>query len=697
MREEAEATYRLHPDYAGLVRRALSYARESVADAAGGHHRQRVRWWAVLALLRALASSPAAAAATLGARADAVGTTTVTEADAVGSRAVLDLGDDGGEVIDVTPGADVTDTPEHTAAAGGANGSDDAADDHAADDHAADDQALDDQARVRRRLRDMARAARALAADASPAATHPAPAASPVAASPAPAASPAAASPAPTGPAVPPLDAKLALGIQVVADLVRDRYSPVVFCRFIDTAEYVASALRRHLGPGVGVAAVTGRLTPTEREARVSELAGAARRVLVATDCLSEGVNLQESFDAVVHYDLAWNPTRHEQRDGRVDRYGQPSPKVRLVTIYGTDNQIDEVVLKVLLRKQRAIRNRLGIFVPVPGRTEEVIEAIFERLLEERGDQLQLDLDEVLRPAQARLDLAWEQAATREQASRSRFAQARIKAEEVAEDLVAVGQAIGTGIDVAGFVARAVRAWGGRVAGDGFGDGPPVRISLTGTPPAVQELAGPGSGPRSGAGSPAGSGLELVGRYALPLEAGQAYLSRAHPFVEGLAAQVLDGALDPLSASPARRAGVMRTQAVGRRRTLLLLRLRYDLVQGARTGEATLLAEEAALVAFEGSPEDPTWLGDAEVAELLEAQPDANVAPEQAASFLTKVIAAQAALAPALEAEAARRAAALLDLHRRARTAARAQAGRIRVRHQPPDVLGIYVYLPAGA
>ena len=52
-------------------------------------------------------------------------------------------------------------------------------------------------------------------------------------------------------------------------------------------------------------------------------------RVLVATDCLSEGVNLQEHFDAVVHYDLPWNPNRLEQREGRVDRFGQPKPSVR--------------------------------------------------------------------------------------------------------------------------------------------------------------------------------------------------------------------------------------------------------------------------------------------------------------------------------------------------------------------------------
>ena len=72
---------------------------------------------------------------------------------------------------------------------------------------------------------------------------------------------------------------------------------------------------RRDRSPRAGGARGAGRRSSAAHE----------RRVLVATDCLSEGINLQEHFDAVVHYDLSWNPTRHEQREGRVDRYGQPS------------------------------------------------------------------------------------------------------------------------------------------------------------------------------------------------------------------------------------------------------------------------------------------------------------------------------------------------------------------------------------
>src|SRR5207302_7593977 len=118
--------------------------------------------------------------------------------------------------------------------------------------------------------------------------------------------------------------------------------------------------------PGTEVDAVTGRLPAEERAERVVALAGHERRVLVATDCLSEGINLQEHFDAVFHYDLSWNPTRHEQREGRVDRYGQARPEVRTILYYGADNHVDGAIMKVLLRKAETIRKSLGVSVPVP-------------------------------------------------------------------------------------------------------------------------------------------------------------------------------------------------------------------------------------------------------------------------------------------------------------------------------------------
>ena len=101
----------------------------------------------------------------------------------------------------------------------------------------------------------------------------------------------------------------------------------------------------------------------------------------MATDCLSEGVNLQRHFNAVVHYDLTWNPTRHEQREGRADRFGQESRTVRTLMLYGKDNPVDGAVLRVILRKAEKIRKELGVSVPLPTDNNKVIDAIMKAIL----------------------------------------------------------------------------------------------------------------------------------------------------------------------------------------------------------------------------------------------------------------------------------------------------------------------------
>ncbi len=227
-------------------------------------------------------------------------------------------------------------------------------------------------------------------------------------------------------------DEKLRKSASMVEALIKDGFRPIVFCRFIPTADYFATQLRQVLPRDVAV-----------KQLRVSSLQRSVRPVspsspnlqstyLVATDCLSEGINLQRDFDAVLHYDLSWNPTRHEQREGRVDRYGQPSPKVRVITYYGVDNQIDGVVLDVLIRKHKKIRSSLGISVPVPVDTEQVVEAVFEGLLLRRKpgneDQLLLDFEEYFRPRKEDLFAKWDLSAEREKRSRTMFSQEGLSA-----------------------------------------------------------------------------------------------------------------------------------------------------------------------------------------------------------------------------------------------------------------------------
>ncbi len=236
--------------------------------------------------------------------------------------------------------------------------------------------------------------------------------------------------------------------------------------------EYLQDELRKSIKK-TEISGVTGSLPPAEREQRVAQLAKAEKRILVCTDCLSEGINLQQGFDAVVHYDLSWNPTRHEQREGRVDRYGQKRDRVKVVTYYGTDNQIDGVVLDVLLRKHKSIRTSLGISVSVPGSSEDVIEAIFEGLLL-REDQLTLPgFRQHLAERQLDLDKSWEAVAEREKRSRTMFAQSAIKVDEVAAELEAARKAVGADAELRLFMRDAVRLHKGTIAENGA-----VRIDL---------------------------------------------------------------------------------------------------------------------------------------------------------------------------------------------------------------------------
>jgi superfamily II DNA or RNA helicase len=620
-REEGEATYKLSPEYKRLFERVLEYAREIVQSTSGGEFHQRVRWWSALALLRSLASSPAAAAATLRNRAATVEAETPEEADEIGRRTILDLvEDETAEGIDVAPGSDP----------GGEE---------------------DEAQRNRRRLLEMARIADTLVGE---------------------------------------KDEKLKKAVQMVKDLLKDGFRPILFCRFIPTAEYVAAELRLRLPKDVEVVPVTGLLPPSEREERVQQLAQAPKRVLVCTDCLSEGINLQEHFDAVLHYDLSWNPTRHEQREGRVDRFGQPKKVVRVLTYYGVDNQIDGVVLDVLLRKHKTIRSSLGISVPVPVNTEQVIEAIFEGLLlRSKPNVFQGYLpgfDEFIKPQKEDLYGRWEAASEREKRSRTLFAQETIKVDEVACELQAAQLAVGSGVNVAAFTKEALRAAGGTLSGDGT-----IKVDLAEIPLALRDSLNLKT-------------KTFTARFEPPVEEGQLYLTRTHPLVERLSNYVMETALDPLAGDAgssrttlqiARRCGAIRTSQVERRTTILLVRFRYHIITTYSNQEKPLLAEDCHVLAFAGSAQNPEWL-EKEVAErLLQANPDANITPEQAGDFVRKVIEGFEVLRPHLEEVALQCGEELLEAHQRVRRASKIRNVRYRVEAQlPPDVLGIYVYLP---
>ncbi len=477
-------------------------------------------------------------------------------------------------------------------------------------------------------------------------------------------------------------DRKLSGAVREIQALIADGFRPIVFCRFVDTAEYVARALRKALPKGAGAESVTGRLPPAAREARIEGLVEKFETyALVCTDCLSEGIDLQEHFDAVLHYDLAWNPTRHEQREGRVDRFGQKRPEVRVVTWLGKDNPVDGVILDVLIRKHKRIRNILGVTVAVPGSSGEIAETLFEgALFREAAGAAQLSLDFIddLSAKTAAIHSEWDDASERERVNRSRFAQHALKPEAVAAELASVRAAIGDAAVVKRFFVSALRA--AKTPVDARNGSVAVGLSPE-TPRALRQAMGRDE--------------PFRGRFELPLRAGEIWLGRTSPVVEGVAGWALDRALDAEGADrAAARCGAAATSAVETRTTLLVARFRHTL-RGANGGAEGILCEEIVPLACSGPPDRATWLAPEDAERLLAgARPEATLGKTAIQQQIGRLLAALPLYAPALEAAARRRAEAQLAAHRRVRDAAQAK-GRLSAEPAlPVDILGAYVLVP---
>jgi SNF2 family DNA or RNA helicase len=608
-----EKPYQLTPRYLKLFEDILAYCRQSVSGGpAQTQARQRVRYWAAIAILRCVLSSPAAAEAMLETRRERSKLRqheeihTSEEVDEEASRQLFDY-EDSDEPSDYIPN-----TP---------------------------DLEPDDVARLNAFLSATQRLGNL--SD----------------------------------------DHKLAVTVEAVRALLAEGYHPIVFCRFIATANYVAEHVQqslRLLFPGLHVRAVTGGDGDSEQRAEnVAELAKSPVRVLVATECLSEGINLQESFDAVVHYDLPWNPNRLEQREGRVDRFGQKRKQIQVITIIGSNNPIDQAVLSVLIRKARAIRKSTGVSVPVPVASERVIEAIIGNVLLKPsgpGQQLQLDIADA---RVSQLHSEWEEAANRDKKLHSFFSQHGIKADEVSRELSEMEPVLGTAADVRSFTANALQRFNGRLTQAPRQDG-----VLAAEPGDLLSLL-----------------TDRVPGTVFPLRVtfddvppdGVVRLGRNHPIVVALSDSIIVRSLDksdPLFS----RCGAVFTNLVTYRTAVIIMRCRYLLKD-----VTDQFAEEVVTAAFQRGDNDKVkWLEPFQQRSLALLQtviPTANmpVSDKQKHAGWALDMMRDDWYGPIVN----ERAAALADAHSRLRKVVRSAPLKV-TPHTPPDVLGCYVLVPVG-
>ncbi|MBI3915847.1 MAG: DEAD/DEAH box helicase [Betaproteobacteria bacterium] len=623
VREAFEWPYDLSSGYSRFFEAILDFARKLIAPDPARGHRKRVQYWTALALLRGVMSSPAAGIEMLNTRlsnlASAAGddaetseSARETEENPVGDTEFGFEGDNAPTQV-----IERNDWTEHQ----------------------------------RRRLRDFAQELAGLSNIKD--------------------------------------DSKLASAELILDDWLSTGFNPVVFCRYIATANYVGErlvpALKKNF-PKLDLQVITSELPDELRKQRIEEMGRSPQRVLVATDCLSEGVNLQEHFTGVLHYDLPWNPNRLEQREGRVDRFGQLAPKVKACLLYGADNPIDGIVLDVLLRKVREIKRATGINVPFPEDSQSIIDTITQALLlnpgrqiEKKRDKHQIEFDfgdfDEAATAKANVTRKVDEAAEREKASRSIFAQNAIKAQEIEADLREVDEAIGDPKAVEEFVSVTLNnVLGVQVTRDRKG----YRIVTGNLPPSLRDLL------------PAGDPVKVS--FQSPTPEGYHYIGRNHRFVEQLCQLVMANTLARVDKRAA-RAAIVRTRQVATKTTLLLFRCR-NVIEQSKAGHK-IVAEEMLLWGWGGTPQQKEFLDHAEAKKLLtEARASSDLSPQARAGFLENELKLLASLRAEFDAVAEQQSKRLVDAHERFSALMDRQRYQVVYPVLPMDLLGVYVLLP---
>jgi superfamily II DNA/RNA helicase len=157
------------------------------------------------------------------------------------------------------------------------------------------------------------------------------------------------------------IDPKLAAIVHEVR-AIRTAHPTTNILIYTEYADSQSAALRAlHEAIGGNVLAISGLDTESERMRIAERCAEESGIILVSTDSLAEGLNLHQRCFNLIHLDLPYNPNRLEQRNGRIDRYGQErDPQIRYLYLAGT---FEERLLLRLIAKYEKARAHLA-FMP---------------------------------------------------------------------------------------------------------------------------------------------------------------------------------------------------------------------------------------------------------------------------------------------------------------------------------------------
>ncbi|MBI9067371.1 MAG: DEAD/DEAH box helicase [Salinivirgaceae bacterium] len=468
-------------------------------------------------------------------------------------------------------------------------------------------------------------------------------------------------------------DQKVKSTLNLINQWIDEGHYPIIFCQYIPTAKYVAAFLKEALPKKVRVEAVTSELADEQRRELIDGMETSDKRVLVATDCLSEGINLQNLFTAVLHYDLPWNPNRIEQREGRVDRFGQDAPEVKTCMLYGQDNPMDEFVMEVLIRKIKEIQKTTGVTISIGEDSENLMTKAAQKILFDNqgkeATQMQLFAGD-----QVKNEL--EQARKKGEKLRSIFAHESIKPETIKKDLQAVDEAIGDVETVEHFVMQSLEFLGASFTKEDQG----YRIQINNLPAHLKNHF---------------SSLDVVKiSFESPTPKGYRYIGRNHLFVEQICHFMLALAFDGHEKYPSlARVSEIQTDAVETRTTLVMFRVRNVIKEVNSKRE--VISEEMYLWGYRGMGDDLQSIDYTEGKQLLmNASSLIQLPEERQKADLTREMEHFTQLKPQFIEVATKRAENLVEAHGRFKELVGGRRYEKATPILPPDVMGVYILMP---
>ncbi len=318
------------------------------------------------------------------------------------------------------------------------------------------------------------------------------------------------------------------------------RANILVYTEYVDSQQVVAESLRAV--PVLGTILTMSGLDGEKVRAKVTEqFRTQDNLILISTDSAAEGLNLHQRCHHLIHLELPFNPNRLEQRNGRIDRYGQTqNPTVRYLYLRGTFE--DRILLRLIAKYERMrarltfVPNTLGITAATEAAQERLLKGIMDedaKLFKDEGPQFDPAgedapvSDEATRELLEEIDRSlkgFEQAAK----TNAWLGDAGLNAEESLVREASEAESRGKkaeSVDLSAFVSSAILLDGGEIVeGSAKSDTMALRV-----PPAwiygLQDLPGYDSERRI---------IRLTGKMELTTDSHGneiGYLGRAHPLV----------------------------------------------------------------------------------------------------------------------------------------------------------------------